>query len=357
MIGTSPTLAAISLESTGGGVAVVARLLWHVFERRWNGRARLLTLIDGSETQPSFAEKTRYALRLARAQAAGDTDFVFFSHLNLAKPLRAMPRAWHAPYGIFLHGIEAWRELPPGLDVILKRATLRLANSPFTAKKVLERHPDIGPVAACPLALPDGLLTPAVSTPAGDDDFQLGPHAVLVVGRMAAAERYKGHDELIDTWPAVVARVPDATLVIVGSGDDTARLQQKAVATGVGASIRFPGFVSRPVLDVLYERAALFALPSRGEGFGLVYLEAMAHRKACVGSIHDAARDVIVDGVTGRLVDQDDRDVLASALGTLLLDEPVRRQMGEAGRARLDAQFTFERFAARMDALLTGAAA
>src|SRR5262245_59398664 len=99
-----PTLAAVSLESTGGGVAVVARLLWDVFRREWQDRARLLTLIEGSSPRPSFYEKSRYAIRLATRQLSGATDWIVFSHLNLAKPLLSVPRAYRRPYIVFLHG-------------------------------------------------------------------------------------------------------------------------------------------------------------------------------------------------------------------------------------------------------------
>jgi phosphatidylinositol alpha-1,6-mannosyltransferase len=174
---------------------------------------------------------------------------------------------------------------------------------------------------------------------------------------MLSSERYKGHDELLDAWPRVVAAVPHAQLVIVGQGDDSTRLREKAMRTPARDSIVFTGFVSEAELAALYEHAALFALPSRAEGFGLVYLEAMAHRLPCIGSIHDAARDVIVDGCTGRLVDQTNIDTLSEALIDLLCDDGRRRRMGEAGYRRLQEQFTFESFAARMDSLLNDAAA
>ena len=152
---------------------------------------------------------------------------------------------------------------------------------------------------------------------------------------MMGSERYKGHDQLIEAWPRVVALVPDAQLVFVGDGDDAPRLRRKAAESRAGTHILFTGFVPKATLDELYRRAALFALPSRGEGFGLVYLEAMTHRLACIGSVHDAAREVIVDGQTGRLVQQDDIDGLADTLTTLLIDEAQRRRMGDAGHVRL----------------------
>jgi len=143
------------MEATGGGVAVVSRLLWSVFERQWGARAQLLTLIAGKAPTPTFPEKVRYALALAALQAAGTTDWILFSHLGLAKPLRRIPRRWRKPYAVFLHGIEAWRPLTDGERTILTRAELRISNSRYTARRVMEMHPDIGPVIPCPLALPE----------------------------------------------------------------------------------------------------------------------------------------------------------------------------------------------------------
>jgi phosphatidylinositol alpha-1,6-mannosyltransferase len=345
-------LSAITLDASGGGVAVVARLLWRVIEEQWGGRARLLTLSDGSRT-PSFFDKTRYALALAALQSRGATDWVLFSHLGLAKPLAGIPKPCQTPYAVFLHGIEVWKPLTAGEHAVLERAALRLSNSRFTADRVMEMHPGIGPVAACPLGLPPA---PRASTEHAGERFAFGPHAVLTVGRMLQSERYKGHDELIDAWPEVVAAVPDARLVIAGTGDDLPRLKAKA-ASRAGAAIVFTGFVSDAVLAGLYDAAALFALPSRGEGFGLVYLEAMSHRLACVGSTYDAAGEVIADGTTGCLVDQDRRGALAGTLIRLLVDEDRRRALGQAGYDRARTEFSFERFSARLCHLLGVAAA
>jgi phosphatidyl-myo-inositol dimannoside synthase len=348
----SPALAAISLDAGGGGVAVVAQLLWIVFQRQWPSDARVLTLIGGSRTQSSLADKVQFALRVAYTQIARQSDWILFSHLGLATVQRGVPRAFRTPYGVFLHGIEAWKPLSPAERHLLAAADLRLANSHYTAARVMETHPDVGWVEACPLALPPEPVR--TSTPVAPPSAlpALRRHVVLVVGRMNRSERYKGHDQLIDVWPRVVARVPDAQLVIVGGGDDAARLKGKAAASAAGRTIVFTGFVSKPALESLYGSAALFALPSAGEGFGLVYLEAMAHRVACIGSIHDAAREVIVDGQTGRLVDRDDLDGLGDVLAALLLDEDQRKRMGDAGHRRLLAEFSFNRFADRICDLL-----
>jgi phosphatidylinositol alpha-1,6-mannosyltransferase len=347
-----PMLAAVSLAPDGGGIAAVGRLLWAVFARQWPERARLVTLLQGRGVNPTLLDKTRFALTLARAQALGRTDWILFGHLGLATVQQGLPRGIRRPYGVFLHGIEVWRPLGRREREVLRRADLRLANSAFTAARTMALHPDVGPVEACPLALPPGLVPPAAHPDRPATLPPLGPHAVLVVGRMLRGERYKGHDQLIDAWPAVMAQVPDARLVMAGSGDDVERLRAKAARSPAAAGILFTGFVDGPALEALYRRAAVLALPSRAEGFGLVYLEAMAHRLPCVGSIHDAAAEVIADGQTGLLVDQDDGEAIAAALAGLLRDPARRQRMGEAAYRRIRDRYTFEHFADRLCGLM-----
>jgi phosphatidylinositol alpha-1,6-mannosyltransferase len=107
----------------------------------------------------------------------------------------------------------------------------------------------------------------------------------------------------------------------------------------------------------LYQHAALFAMPSRREGFGLVYLEAMASRLPCVGSVHDAAPEVIVDGETGLLVDQGDIGGMARQIADLLTDPDRRERMGQAGHRRFASAFTYDAFARRLSATVRDARA
>ena len=339
---TRPLVAAVSTEENGGGVAVVARLLWKAFGRRWPHEAQLLRLIDGPHPQPTVRDKIGFALRLAAAR----TDWILFSHLGLARAQARLPRLLHRPYGVFLHGVEAWCPLDGATVRLLAAADIRLANSEYTAARVMRAHPGIGPVVPCPLALLDAGI------PVTDEAIKQSEPTVLMVGRMASTERYKGHDEMLEAWPKVVAAVPGARLVIAGGGDDLPRLRQKAREHGVDESVRFSGFIDRQALEECYRRAAVFALPSRGEGFGLVYLEAMAHSLPCVGSVHDAAREVIIDSATGRLVDQDQTGQLAEALIELLMDEGLRRRLGAAGQRRLASEFSFARFESRLHGAL-----
>jgi phosphatidylinositol alpha-1,6-mannosyltransferase len=347
----APALAAITLDASGGGVAVVAELLWRVLQHEFEGRAQLIPLLPPARQMPSLADKVRFGTRVVQTQIAGKADWMLFSHLALAKAQTRMPARLRVPYGVFLHGIEAWCPLSEGELQILRDADVRLSNSEYTARRVMAAHGGIGEVIPCPLALPPRHSGTDPALP-----FDPGPHAVLIVGRMSQSERYKGHDQLIEAWPFVTRLVPDATLVIAGGGDDLNRLREKASSAGVGDRVVFTGFVASSTLTALYRRAALFALPSRGEGFGLVYLEAMRAGLPCIGSTLDAAGEVIRDGETGVLVDQGNVPELADKVARLLRDEALRRRMGAAGREREAGVFSFARFHRRLMTTLTGAA-
>lgn len=349
-----PCLAAITLNATGGGVASVSRLLSRVLEDRWPGAVRLVTLLDERAAtrslESSIAIRLRFGAQMAMTQASRQCDWIMYSHLSVAKVQAFVPPLLRRPYAVFIHGIEAWRHLTPAQESVLRGAALRVANSVFTAGRVAALHPGIGSVASCPLALPPE--TCAVSDASFELPFDLGPRAVIVVARMSATERYKGHDELLDAWPRVLTHAPDARLVFVGGGDDRARLHNRARSLGVAGSVLFTGFVSERDLIAFYRKAAVFAMPSRGEGFGLVYLEAMAHSLPCIGALDDAAGEIIEDGRTGFLIQQSDCEGLSDRLVRLLTDDSLRRAMGGAGHHAVQHRFSYERFSRRMLSLI-----
>ena len=106
--------------------------------------------------------------------------------------------------------------------------------------------------------------------------------------------------------------------------------------------------LNEKILHYYYECCKVFAMPSTGEGFGLVYLEAMQHGKPCVASAGGVASEIINDGETGMLVKPDDTLGLTQAIVKLLREETLRRMMGDAGRRRYLKYFTAEAFGQRV---------
>jgi glycosyltransferase involved in cell wall biosynthesis len=145
----------------------------------------------------------------------------------------------------------------------------------------------------------------------------------LTLGRLAAAERYKGYDEILEILSQLRSVERRLIYVIAGDGDDRVRLQSKALALGVADQVRFTGWVSEDEKVELYRAARAFALAGRGEGFGIVLLEALACGVPVVASTLDGSFEAIKNGQLGIAVDP--RDPLSLRDGIL---EALRRPVG-----------------------------
>ncbi len=283
----------------------------------------------------------RQTLRLARR-----SDHLVCAHLH------QLPIAWLAGkfnsrlrYELVAHGIEVWRPYR-GLE---RRALLGahriLCVSDYTRRQMLRFCP--GLQAERLIVLPNALdpqFAPAQSTPPPPASFALP--RILAVGRLASADAYKGFDLLIEALPLVRRDYPTARLRIVGKGDDLPRLTALAARVGVAGWVDFLGPIDDDALRAEYAACDLFALPSRREGFGLVYLEAMAHGKPCLGARAGGAPEVINDSV-GALVEYGNLADLAAAVSDL-----VRHPRDSEVVRRHAAAFAFPVFQRRLAAAL-----
>jgi glycosyltransferase involved in cell wall biosynthesis len=165
--------------------------------------------------------------------------------------------------------------------------------------------------------------------PGPKPDYLLERHAaggkkvLMTVSRLSKLERYKGHDRVIRTLPRLLVQHPDTIYLIVGDGDDRSRLESLAVEYGVAKNIQFTGSVPPEELPDYFRLADVFVMPSAGEGFGIVFLEAMATGVRVIGGSQDGSRDALCDGALGTLVDPENSEELESAILTALAD-PVR---------------------------------
>ena len=338
----------------GDGIGYVGRLLRQALEDLCDDLPEVLFLDPQLQGSVSQAERARFAWKLLRAEMTGSADWWIFNQVGIARAQRLMPRRFRQPYAVILHGIEVWTpKLSADRLSTLVDATARISVSHNTARRVKMAHPQIGTVHPCPL----GLLDEQFLTGRPDEELlsRIRPESVLIVGRMSRSERYKGHDELIDCWSRVALAIPKAQLVMVGGGDDAARLAEKAGALGMRDHVLFPGFIDDVTLAELWKRVAVFAMPSFGEGFGLVYLQAMRASLPCIGLSEGVAGEIIAGNETGFLVDRTAPDDLAGTIVRLLADSETRRRMGAAGRKRFEAEFTYGRFLARLRPILRSA--
>ena len=357
-----------SLHPTQGGIASANRnVVRALFEMgpevatgvlAYHGATPELPADYLNKRQFSFAvgcesSKLRLVSQYIRLSLSWRPALIFVDHLHLAVIPYLFRWIVRVPFVVTCHGIEFDHAVTKLRRVAFLRARSRLTNSNFTADRLRRMFPGVQ-IDACELAL-DDLGIPEDAAENVDsliDAFglsqPLGQRFVLIVSRLASKERYKGHDQLIAIMPSIIDKIPDAQLVIVGAGDDAERLQALARESGAGKAVLFTGFAPPELLAALYARCRLFAMPSRGEGFGLVYLEAMRFAKPCVASTVDAGREVVADGETGLLVDPDNLEELRAAVERLLRDDALAARLGKTGLARLEGRYRFRHYRARL---------
>ncbi len=289
--------------------------------------------------------RSELALRLARRLQATHPHLVLFTHAHLLRLGELVsylaPRAKLAVLG---HGVEVWKPLASQIRRRLRRADAVMAPSAYTRAKMIEQNQaDPAQVAVLPHGLDPGWVQLALADPVPP---RLGC-TMLSVTRIGVADAYKGLDVVLRALPEIRRRHPQVRYRIAGDGDDRPRLEKLARDLQVKEHVEFCGEVSSARLHELYRDADAFVLPSRKEGFGIVFLEAMYYRLPVVAARVGGTLDVVVDGVTGALVAPEQPEELARIVCDLFADPARRAAWGEAGRRRVEQNYLFSHFNAR----------
>ncbi|MDA0699072.1 MAG: glycosyltransferase family 4 protein [Chloroflexi bacterium] len=295
-----------------------------------------------------------HALHVRRLIAEFQPDLIICNHVELAAHGRRAKQQSGTPYWVVAYGIEVWGDIPPDQADALGKSDCVVAISKVTQeilalKGILPRKIEL---------LFYGFDTNLFSPKA--ESASAAP-VLLTVCRLDAAERYKGYDRVVELMPDLLKEFPALRYRIVGDGTDRARVEELARTLGVQARVEITGFV-REVDKFVdeYRRSNIFVMPSvfeggskpRGEGFGIVYLEAAACGKPVIAAKGGGAAEAVADGETGLLIDAAKRDELRGAIERLLRSPEEAQRMGAAGRLRVTKLFSKERFEERFSELL-----
>jgi phosphatidyl-myo-inositol dimannoside synthase len=244
-------------------------------------------------------------------------------------------------YDVVVHGIEVWKPLPRAQIRALNGARFVLSVSDYTRRNLVSRYDDL---QAKTHVLPNA-LDPQFEPKLLDNTNGSQNTTVLAVSRLAAHDGEKGIDHLIEAIPRVASAVPDIELRIIGDGVDRKRLEQIASELPDPTQVKFLGYVDDQQLQAELAACDLFALPSRKEGFGLVYLEAMAAGKPCIVANAGGAPEV-VDPQSGVVVPYGEVGLIAEAIVAAINNawDPTAIQ----ARAM---QFSFKNFVTRWRSL------
>jgi phosphatidylinositol alpha-1,6-mannosyltransferase len=244
---------------------------------------------------------------------------------------------------LFLHGVEAWSNAGLITTALVKnRVSSILTNSDFTWRKFAGANPALA--GQTHSVVPLGTGTPLGGpTPRPDT-----PPIALMLSRLHPGDDYKGHREVIEAWPEVRRAVAGARLIIAGDGGLRPNLAKHVAAVGAGDAVTFHGRVTESEKETLLRQSRCFILPSRGEGFGLVYLEAMRLGRPCLVSHGDAGREVVAPPEAGLAADPGDKGQLIDAICELLQSGSRWDRWSEAARRRYEGAYTAAAFQARL---------
>jgi phosphatidyl-myo-inositol dimannoside synthase len=340
---TSIHFAAQFLSPGSGGIARCARLTMMALSGKASIRSAFAvqdthpTTIGGVTTKPFQNRRLRFVS--AHATYALRSDVVFYDFPGTARAHTFLALA-RKPYALWVHGWEVWREnLRPEHAATIRRADAVFVNSHHTFAKINESIPGLRNLHICQLGTERDIdsLTRSASP---------RENIALFVGRNDELFD-KGQNAIIDMWPRVVRQVPDAKLYFVGGGVRLDYLRSLAAASPVASSILVLGYLPDAEVDQLYDRARLFVMMSRVEGFGLVYAEAMSHGVPILTSTEDASQYINREAVTGFSVCRDDHDALADAVIRVLADDDLHHRLSDGALEHWKHNFSFTAFASR----------
>ena len=315
-------------------------------------QARLL--VTGCRSRSGVLSELRLSLAVLRAAWRTRPALILSTHPQFAPLIWLIGRLTGAATWCSCHGIDVWR-LRPGLRRwALQRLDRLLPVSRFTRdqlqRQLGRRCPEL---VVLPNSFDAARFTPGPRPPhlLRRYGLQADQPVLFCLTRLSATDRYKRVDALIEAMPALLHRLPGLRLLIGGSGDDRNRLESVVQARGLHHAVLFAGAIPDDELVDHYRLASVFALPSEGEGFGIVFLEAMGCGCPVLAGDRDASPDPLADGAFGLLVDP--RQPLAPPLLALLEGSGRALWFDPPGLSKAVAdRFGFEALCGRLAELL-----
>ncbi len=282
-------------------------------------------------------------------------------HLYLAPLVWLFCKLFGVPYTVITHGKEVWSPLPRWQRIALQQADEIWTVSRYSRdRSAAANQLDLAKIRLLPCAVDGDRFTPAAKSPALLEKYGLQDALVLMtVARLWSGDIYKGVDVTLRALPQILQAFPNVKYLVIGRGDDQPRLAKLAAELGIAERVVFAGFVATDDLVEHYRLADAYVMPSQ-EGFGIVYLEAMACGAPVLAGNADGSADPLRDGELGWQVPHRDPEATAQAC-LEMLEAISRRDQGSAFDPRCDGvwlrqqaleQFGKAAFAARLQQLL-----
>ena len=273
-------------------------------------------------------------------------DTFIFGHVNLA-PLAVLIKVLNPKAKIIFctHGIDVWHKLSKSTEWIMNKSTI-LAVSQFTANKLKEYNKNLNDIKIFPNCIKIGNYDENLKNNFNENKFN-----ILSVTRLDKHEQYKGIHTVISALALLIENIPNIKYTIIGKGDDIERLKNLANKLNVSKYIDFLGFVDN--IQSYYKYCDIFTLPSKNEGFGIVYLEAMQYKKPVIGVNFGGPTDVIKHNETGYLCEYNNVHEISKYIMEIYLNPSKKIEFGNNGYEYLINNFTYAHYQNNLRVILT----
>ncbi|MDC3030215.1 glycosyltransferase [Candidatus Pelagibacter sp.] len=339
-----------SLNSPDGGISRVANLVFKFFKERAkkNNDKIFLNIFRDDNIQnftninfvrKKFNNRSKLSFSINNFINSNKSDYIVYDHLGLARSNLFLIKK--KPYIVFLYGIDIWDKTNKKRLEAQKKSSLSIAISNFTRKKANDSHGKLENVKVCWLSTIYNKVT-FVKKKKKKFNF-------LFLSRL---EKGKGHSETLDAFYKIKKK--NVNLLIVGKGPENQNIKRKIKKLNLEKKVKLLGFVAEKKLNNIWSKTDVLIMPSRVEGFGLVYIEAMSRGIPIITSKQDAGKEVNLHGKTGFSVDLDSKkkDELFFYLNKISNNKPLVNKMGKNAKRRWLDNFTYKKFEKRFEILI-----
>lgn len=276
-----------------------------------------------SGTVPRFLQTAYFTLSLFLGTLLNRPRLILCCHINFSLPLLLVHRLFGIPYWVFTYGVDVWNVQDQYKIQALVEADKIITIGTYTRDRLLKEQfipPD--QISLLPVTFDASRFSIADKPAYLLERYNLMPNQpiILTVSRLAGVNRAKGYDQILHALPKIRQQLPHVHYILVGKGDDRPRIERLISDLKLHDCVTLAGFVPDGELRDHYNLCDVFAMPSKGEGFGIVYLEALACGKPTLGGNQDGAVDALCQGKLGALVNPDSVTEIANTLLEILED-------------------------------------
>lgn len=341
-MGKKIVLFSLQTFSTTGGIQKMTRTLAYALQTLATRKGWEFTLWSAYDKKDDVMPKylpagnfkgfmaDRYNFIIKGIKLGRQSDVIIISHINMAivgllikliKP--------KCEVVLIAHGIEVWRPLSLIKQMFLRSLDKVMCVSAFTKADMIKRHG----VRAEKCVVINNAIDPFMKLPVSFDKpvhllQRYGLHAddniLFTLTRLSATEQYKGYDQVLKTLTQIKASYPGVKYLLSGKYDaaEKLRLDHLIAQYDVKDEVILTGFIDEEELAEHFLLADVFILPSKKEGFGIVFIEALACGLPVICGNADGSLDAILNGELGKAIDPDDPDALATATLDCLANRP-----------------------------------